>query len=46
MHQNTVRYRLAKAEKLIGASLADVEVLFELWWALELSTMTTSPTAP
>lgn len=46
VHQNTVRYRLAKAEKLIGASLADVEVLFELWWALELSTMTTCPTAP
>jgi hypothetical protein len=40
VHQNTVRYRLARFEELTGASLHDAEVLFEAWWALELSTMT------
>ncbi|MEZ0365453.1 PucR family transcriptional regulator [Mycobacterium sp. pUA109] len=39
VHQNTVRYRLARFEELTGASLRDTEVLIELWWALELSAM-------
>jgi hypothetical protein len=40
VHQNTVRYRLARFEELTGASLRETEVLFALWWALELSAMT------
>jgi PucR C-terminal helix-turn-helix domain len=40
VHQNTVRYRIARFEELTGASLADTEVLLEVWWALELSAMT------
>lgn len=39
VHQNTVRYRLARFEELTGSSLRDTEVLIELWWALELSIM-------
>lgn len=39
VHQNTVRYRIARFEELTGASLSDIEVLFELWWALQLSAM-------
>jgi hypothetical protein len=39
VHQNTVRYRLARFEQLTGASLRETQVLFELWWALELSVM-------
>jgi hypothetical protein len=39
VHQNTVRYRIARFEELTGASLADTEVLAEVWWALELSAM-------
>jgi DNA-binding PucR family transcriptional regulator len=34
-----VRYRLARFEQLTGANLRETQVLFELWWALELSTM-------
>jgi hypothetical protein len=39
VHHNTVRYRLARFEELTGASLRDTEALFELWWALEFSSM-------
>ncbi|WP_078058467.1 PucR family transcriptional regulator [Mycolicibacter icosiumassiliensis] len=39
VHQNTVRYRLARFEELTGASLRETQVLLELWWALELSAM-------
>ena len=39
VHQNTVRYRLARFEELNGASLHEAEVLFEVWWALQLSVM-------
>jgi len=39
VHQNTVRYRLARFEELTGASLRDTRVLIELWWALEFATM-------
>lgn len=35
VHQNTVRYRLARFEELTGASLRDAEVLFGIWWALQ-----------
>lgn len=36
VHQNTVRYRLARFEELTGSSLRDAEVLFGVWWALQL----------
>lgn len=39
VHQNTVRYRLARFEELTGADLRDPEVLVEVWWALERSAM-------
>jgi PucR C-terminal helix-turn-helix domain len=39
VHQNTVRYRIARFEELTGTSLGDTEVVLEVWWALELSTM-------
>lgn len=39
VHQNTVRYRLARFEELTGASLRDTRVLVEVWWALELTAM-------
>lgn len=39
VHQNTVRYRLARFEELTGTTLRDTDVLFEVWWALELSAM-------
>jgi hypothetical protein len=39
VHQNTVRYRLARFEELTGARLREPEVLVEVWWALELSGM-------
>jgi hypothetical protein len=39
VHQNTVRYRLARFEELTGTSLRESKVLFELWWALELCAM-------
>ena len=39
VHQNTVRYRLARFEELTGASLRDPKVAFEVWWALERAAM-------
>jgi DNA-binding PucR family transcriptional regulator len=39
VHQNTVRYRLARFEELTGASLREPEVAFEVWWALERAAM-------
>lgn len=39
VHQNTVRYRLTRFEELTGASLRETEVLFEVWWAVELAAM-------
>jgi hypothetical protein len=39
VHQNTVRYRLARFEELTGANLRDPEVAFEVWWALEREAM-------
>ncbi|WP_038863553.1 helix-turn-helix domain-containing protein, partial [Mycobacterium avium] len=39
VHQNTVRYRLARFEELTGASLRDTEVVTEVWWVLELAAM-------
>ncbi len=35
VHENTVRYRLARFAELTGADLADTDVLVEVWWALE-----------
>lgn len=39
VHQNTVRYRLARFEELTGANLRETMALVELWWALELAAM-------
>ncbi|ASW89902.1 PucR family transcriptional regulator [Mycobacterium marseillense] len=39
VHQNTVRYRIARFEELTGADLGSTEVVLELWWALEFSAM-------
>lgn len=39
VHQNTVRYRLARFEELTGANLREPEIAFEVWWALERSAM-------
>lgn len=33
VHPNTVRYRLNRYEELTGATLRDVKVLCEIWWA-------------
>lgn len=35
VHQNTIRYRLARFAELTGADLASTDVLVEVWWALE-----------
>lgn len=35
VHQNTVRYRVAKFEELTGARMRDPKTQFELWWALK-----------
>jgi DNA-binding PucR family transcriptional regulator len=42
VHPNTVRYRLARFEKLTGADLHDIQVAFEVWWALEGFAMRTA----
>lgn len=39
VHQNTVRYRLARFEELTGTSLRETQILFEVWWAVELAAM-------
>lgn len=39
VHQNTVRYRIARFAELTGKDLSDIEVLFEVWWALKVSAM-------
>lgn len=35
VHQNTLRYRLAKYEEMTGADLTETETIIESWWALE-----------
>jgi putative transposase len=39
VHENTVRYRLARFGELTGADLADTDVLVEVWWALEYASI-------
>lgn len=36
IHENSVRYRMAKFEEHAGVSLRDSQVLAELWWAFHL----------
>jgi len=43
VHQNTVRYRLARFEELLGVKLRDPKTLFGVWWAL---TATGDPLRP
>ncbi len=43
VHQNTLRYRIGRFEALTGASLRDPKVAFEVWWALEHSTLAGDP---
>ena len=35
IHQNTLRYRIARFEELTGTSLRDTNVALEVWWALQ-----------
>jgi putative transposase len=35
VHQNTLRYRLAKFEEVTRASLVETETIIEVWWSLE-----------
>jgi DNA-binding PucR family transcriptional regulator len=35
VHPNTVRYRIGRFEELTDASLRDVSVAGEVWWALQ-----------
>jgi hypothetical protein len=39
VHENTVRYRLARFAELAGADLTDTDVLVEVWWALEYASI-------
>jgi putative transposase len=43
IHPNTVRYRLRRFEEITGADLADTEVLFRVWWAVERARIRTEP---
>jgi putative transposase len=43
IHPNTVRYRLRRFEEVIGADLADTEVLLRVWWAIERARIRKSP---
>ena len=42
VHENTVRYRLARYEKLTGSDVGDTDVLVEAWWALEYASIRAS----
>jgi putative transposase len=39
VHENTVRYRLARYAKLTGTDVGDTDVLVEAWWALEYASI-------
>jgi hypothetical protein len=39
VHPNTLRYRIGRFEQLTGANLRDPVVAFEVWWALERSSL-------
>lgn len=39
MHENTVRYRLARFADLTGTDLTDTDALVEVWWAFEYQKM-------
>lgn len=42
VHENTVRYRLARFAELTGTDLADTDVLVEVWWAFEYAGIRTT----
>ena len=46
VHQNTLRYRLAKFEKITKCSLVDTETIIEVWWALEYWQIQTAQVPP
>jgi DNA-binding PucR family transcriptional regulator len=43
IHPNTVRYRLRRFEEITEADLADTEVLFRVWWAVERARILNEP---
>jgi putative transposase len=45
IHPNTVRYRLRRFEEITEADLADTEVLFRVWWAVERARILGEPAA-
>lgn len=45
LHINTVRYRIAKFEEILGISLRDTSTLADVWWALNLPIDWSVPTA-
>jgi len=44
LHENTVRYRLERYQKITGADFADTDALVEVWWALEYATIRATAT--
>jgi hypothetical protein len=46
VHQNTLRYRIARFESITGVSLRDPRVAFEVWWALEWHVVSAEPKRP
>lgn len=42
VHQNSVRYRLARYSELTGADLADTDTLVEVWWAFKFRELRSS----
>lgn len=46
IHANTLRYRLARFEELTGAHLRAPLTAFEVWWAVESSTLDTALADP
>lgn len=39
LHENSVRYRLDRFQKITGADFSEIDTLVEVWWALEYATI-------